>query len=234
MAGPPLGGAGGFGAAGGGAAAGGAGGVGCCGGAAAGGSCGGGAAGGAGRGGGAAAGGTGRAGGAAAGGAGLADGAAAGGAGWAGGAALGGAPFGGAPFGGGLGFPSGPTSAACATTSGAVCACDGAVANCIAVRAVVASSTRRSLIMMAGIPRKKIFDNSVERSRISVRPDCGGVQRRVGFYFWRRKVLTRRCSLRIQAIISNRSSGLSPAHTPAGPNQSCGSDPGICALSVSG
>jgi hypothetical protein len=130
-AGPGLGGVGGFGGAGGGAAAGGAG---RCGGAAAGG-------------------GTGRAGGAAAGGAGRCGGAAAGGAGRCCGAPLGGAPFGGAPLGaslgGALGFPSGPSSScACATTSGAVCAWDGGAANCIAVKAVVASSTRRSFIMM--------------------------------------------------------------------------------------
>jgi hypothetical protein len=41
---------------------------------------------------------------------------------------------------------------ACATTSGAVCACDAVLANCIAVSAVVASSTRRSFVMMVGIP----------------------------------------------------------------------------------
>jgi hypothetical protein len=46
---------------------------------------------------------------------------------------------------------------ACAITSGAVCACDGADANCIAVRVVVASSTRRSFVMMVWIPRE-MFD----------------------------------------------------------------------------
>jgi hypothetical protein len=54
-----------------------------------------------------------------------------------------------------LGFPSGPSSsfgAACATTSGAVCACDGVFANCTAVSAVVASSKRRSLVMMVWVP----------------------------------------------------------------------------------
>lgn len=91
-------------------------------------------------------------------------GAAAGGAGRGGGGApFGGAAFGGAPFGGCLGFPSGPSSpAACAITSGAVCACDGALTNCIAVRAVVASSTSRSFVMMVLVPRK-IFGRKVWR-----------------------------------------------------------------------
>jgi len=150
----------------GGAAAGG----GACGGCAAGGAgrCGGGAAGGVGLGAGAAAGGGGGVGrgGAAAGGAGRCGGAAAGGAGCGGGGApFGGAPFGGAPFGGCLGFPSGPSSGfgcACAITSGAVCACDGALTNCIAVRAVVASSTSRSFVMMILVPRK-IFGRKVRR-----------------------------------------------------------------------
>jgi hypothetical protein len=72
-----------------------------------------------------------------------------------GGAAAGGAgrgaTAGGAGF--GLGLPSGPRSSlACATTIGAVCACDAGAANCMAVRAVVASSTRRSCVMMVWIP----------------------------------------------------------------------------------
>jgi hypothetical protein len=69
---------------------------------------------------------------------------------------LGGAGLGGAPFGGCLGFPSGPSSSlACATTIGAVCACDALeLANCIAVRAVVASSTRRRFVMMIEVPGK--------------------------------------------------------------------------------
>src|SRR5258707_308548 len=81
------------------------------------------------------------------------------GAGGAGGLAAGGggvagftAP-GGGPFGGCFGFPSGPSSSlACATTIGALCACDTELANCIAVRAVVASSTRRSFVMVIWIP----------------------------------------------------------------------------------
>jgi hypothetical protein len=134
--GPGLGGVGGFG----GAAAGGAG---RCGGAAAGG--------GAGRVGGAAAGGAGRCGGAAAGGAGRC----------CCGAPLGGAPFGGAPLGGALGFPSGPSSScACAATSGAVCAWDGGTANGIAVKAVVASSTRRSFVMMIQGLRGKFWQQA--------------------------------------------------------------------------
>ncbi len=124
--------AGSFGAAGGGAAAGGGGGVGCAGG---GGTCGGGAAGG----------GTGRGGG---GGAGRGGG---GGAGRAGGAAFG------CSLGGCFGFPSGPSSSlACATTIGADCACDGAAANCMAVRAVVASSASRVFVMMIRVPREML------------------------------------------------------------------------------
>ena len=125
MAGPP---AGGLGAAGAGAAAGG----GTCGGAG-----GGGAAGCGGGGGAAGCGGGGGGGGACRGGGG-------GGAGRAGGAAFGASL--------GLGFPSGPTSSlACATTMGADCACDGVVANCMAVKAVVASSASRKVIMTAWI-----------------------------------------------------------------------------------
>ena len=57
------------------------------------------------------------------------------------------------PLAGGLGFPSGPSSSlACAMTSGAVCACDGAAINCIAVSAVVASRTSRRFVMMVLIP----------------------------------------------------------------------------------
>ena len=56
-----------------------------------------------------------------------------------------------------LGLPSGPSSSfACATTSGAPCACDGEQASCIAVRAVVASSTRRSLVMMILVSGKTL------------------------------------------------------------------------------
>jgi hypothetical protein len=55
---------------------------------------------------------------------------------------------------------SGPVSCgwACATTSGgALCACDAELANCIAVRAVVASSTKRRLVMMVNFPGR-FFD----------------------------------------------------------------------------
>jgi hypothetical protein len=182
-----------------------AGGVGCCGGAGAaagGGACGGGAAGGAGWGGGGGGGaagwgggggggatrGAGAAGGG--GGAGRGGGAAAGGAG-RGGAAAGGAgrAGGGAAFGGCLGFPS--SSLAWAMTSGALCACDGGAINCVAVRAVVASSTRRRFVMMVWVPgnflaRRRWQEGLATRScdqRISVRPDCGGPQRGAGIYF---------------------------------------------------
>ncbi|MCJ9701083.1 hypothetical protein MOV74_08260, partial [Bradyrhizobium sp. SHOUNA76] len=67
-------------------------------------------------------------------------------------------------FGGCFGFPSGPASCgcACATTSGgAVCACDAEFANCIAVRAVVASSTKRRLVMVVNFPGR-FFDEVLE------------------------------------------------------------------------
>src|ERR1700731_1354175 len=141
-----------------------------------------------------AAGGFGGAGGAAAGGggggAGRGGGAAAGGAG-RGGAAAGGAgrDGGGAPLGGLFGLPS--SSLAWAMTSGALCACDGEAINCIAVRAVVASSTRRRFVMMVcilGNFAEESLGNKVWQlrscdQRISVRPDCGGPQRRAGIYF---------------------------------------------------
>ena len=71
---------------------------------------------------------------------------------------------GGAPFGGCFGFPSGPSSSlACATTIGALCACDTELANCIAVRAVVASSTRRSFVMVMGIPEGSVGRRSTTK-----------------------------------------------------------------------
>ncbi len=153
---------GGLGAAGGDTAAGGAGGAGCGGGGAAGaagcgagaaaGGVGGAACGGGGGGGAAGRGATGGGGGAGRGGA-----AAGGGAGRAGA----GAAFGGC-LGGCLGFPSGPSSSlACATTIGVVCACDGMLPNCIAVRAVVASSNKRSFVMMVWIPGKRSGDKGL-------------------------------------------------------------------------
>jgi hypothetical protein len=51
-------------------------------------------------------------------------------------------------------------------TSGAVCACDGGAINCIAVRAVVASSTRRRFVMMVwvlGIFLAKRLGNKISR-----------------------------------------------------------------------
>ncbi|MFK4720596.1 hypothetical protein ABIE89_001696 [Bradyrhizobium niftali] len=41
--------------------------------------------------------------------------------------------------------------------SGALCACDAVFANCIAVRAVVASSTKRRLVMAVNFPGR-FFD----------------------------------------------------------------------------
>jgi hypothetical protein len=80
-------------------------------------------------------------------------GAAAGGGGAAGAGRVGGAAPGGGPFGGGcLPFWSSGCPCACATTMESDCAWDGALANCIAVRAVVASSTRRRFVMMVSFP----------------------------------------------------------------------------------
>jgi hypothetical protein len=79
-----------------------------------------------------------------------------GGGGGAAGFAGAGAAFGGGPF--GFGFPSGPSSSlACATTIGAVCACEAELANCITVKAEVASSTRRRFFMMVGVPGKVLW-----------------------------------------------------------------------------
>jgi hypothetical protein len=48
-------------------------------------------------------------------------------------------------------LPSGPSSSfCCATTIGAVCACDGRLASCMAVKAVVASSASRRFVMYFG------------------------------------------------------------------------------------
>src|SRR5205085_11739433 len=126
-------------------------------------------------------------------------GAAAGGGGGAGrgGAAAGGGAGGagraggGAPFGGALGLPSGPSSSlACATTSDAVCACDAEIANCVTVRAVVASSTMRRFVMMFLIPGKDLGRNGIVLpsirqvdQRLIIRPDCGGLQSETACYF---------------------------------------------------
>ena len=98
-------------------------------------------------------------------------------------AAVGGLTAGGGPFGGALGFPSGPTSSlACATTSGAVCACDADVASCVTVRAVVASSTRRRFVMMWSLEKPGSSKKACRRTfrqvdqRLIVRPDCGGLE----------------------------------------------------------
>jgi hypothetical protein len=238
MAGAPLGGAGGFGDAGGGAAAGGGGGAGRCGGgggAAGGGTCGGGATGAAGwGGGGGGAAGCGGGGGGAAGRGGGGGGAAGLGGGGAGRAA-GGAGRGGAAFGGCFGFPS--SSLAWAMTCGAVCACDGGAINCVAVRAVVASSNRRRFVMMVWIPGKFLAGRLGRKAwqvslatrrgdqRIDVRPDCGGTQRRTCIYFSMRKAPIRSCSLRIQGMLSKRHFTLSPAAHPMHPDSDRAQNP---------
>ena len=93
-----------------------------------------------------------------------------------------------------LGFPSGPTSSlACATTSGAVCACDAEVASCVTVKAVVASSTMRRFVMMSLVPGKGLaatnglhWHVSWSIERLIIRPDCGGLQMAGWFLFhWR-------------------------------------------------
>ena len=79
------------------------------------------------------------------------------GAGAFGAAAGGGAPFGGASF---L-APGGPSSLACATTSGAVCASEAEVASCVAVKAVVASSRMRRFVMMSLVPGNRPDSNGM-------------------------------------------------------------------------
>jgi hypothetical protein len=136
----------------------------------------------------------GRGGGAAAGGGGVGRGggaAAGGGVGAVGGFAAGGLAAGGGPFGGALGFPSGPSSSlACATTRGAVCACDANVASCVTVRAVVASSTMRRFVMMILVPGKVLAAKESSArglrridQRLIIRPECGGLEKADAFYF---------------------------------------------------
>src|SRR5262249_53288351 len=99
----------------------------------------------------------------------------------AGGAAPGGGPF----CGGCLPFWSSGCPCACATTVEAVCACDGALANCIAVRAVVASSTRRSFVMMVSFPGRFYCAEGfgMGDQQPAKRPDCGGTETQEAFYF---------------------------------------------------
>ena len=105
-------------------------------------------------------------------------GAGCGGGGGAAGSARRGAGGGGAPFGGCLGFPSGPSSSlACATTSGAVCACDGAAASCSAVRAVVASSESSKFCHDGGVPGKILatrFGNMVCQQTLAINEQALG------------------------------------------------------------
>jgi hypothetical protein len=53
---------------------------------------------------------------------------------------------------------------------GAVCACDAELANCIAVKAVVASSTRRSFVMMIQIPGKVLSSKRIFQRPINSQP----------------------------------------------------------------
>ena len=83
----------------------------------------------------------------------------------------------------------------------------------MAVRAVVASSKSRSFVMMAFVPGKFLaagLSTSSGDQRISVRPDCGGFQTGTRIYFRQREVRVRRCSLRIQTVISNCRFALAP------------------------
>jgi hypothetical protein len=72
---------------------------------------------------------------------------------------------------------------------GAVCACEGTLANCATVRAVVASSASRMFVMNLKSPEKFAATNKVlvDRSvgagdqQITIRPHCGGVQTRCRF-----------------------------------------------------
>jgi hypothetical protein len=88
-------------------------------------------------------------------------------------------------------------------------------ANCIAVSAVVASSTRRRFVMMVWIPGEFLATTSDDQ-QICVRPDCGGPQRRTWIYFRMRSVSIRPCSSRIQTIVSDPNITLSAAGHPVG------------------
>src|SRR5581483_12490095 len=80
-------------------------------------------------------------------------------AGGGGGAGLAGAAAGGAPFGGGPFLSFSASLGAWATTSGDApcCACAVTLANCAADSEVVASSTRRSLVMVIWIPGNELW-----------------------------------------------------------------------------
>ena len=89
-----------------------------------------------------------------------------------------------------------PSSLACATTSGAVCACDAEVASCVAVKAVVASSRMRRFVMMSLVPGISLtatewpsWHVSWSIERLIIRPDCGGLQMVGWFLFHRRNGL---------------------------------------------
>src|SRR5262249_23717229 len=64
---------------------------------------------------------------------------------------------------------------------------------------VVASSTRRSFVMMMWIPEgRKVLEAADQRT--GIRPDCGSVQTLIRIYFVRHKDRKRHCSLRIHAM----------------------------------
>jgi len=90
---------------------------------------------------------------------------------------------------------------------GALCACDAELAKCIAVRAVVASSTKRSCVMVMRFPGKVLqVGLAINRSR--VRPDCG-VRTRCGpIYFSTRNASKHHRSLRIQTHVTIAENGL--------------------------
>jgi hypothetical protein len=79
---------------------------------------------------------------------------------------------------------------------------------CATPSAVVASSTRRSFVMINLGPRNKGFFNKefVGRTNrhsdqlICIGPDCGDMQRQSRFYFQHSHGLNAPCSLRIQTI----------------------------------
>jgi hypothetical protein len=86
------------------------------------------------------------------------------------------APLGG-PF---LSFSVSPC--ACANLSGAFCACVAKPANCIAESVVVASSTRRSLVMAISIPGM-IYVSRRSDQQTGVRPQCGSAFAPIRIYF---------------------------------------------------
>ena len=102
---------------------------------------------------------------------------------------------------------------ACATTSGAVCACDGeAIANCVAVSAVVASSTRRRFVMMVWIPGNSAIEQLWRSTNRRLGRIVAALKADICIYLQATPDFTMRVrSLRIQATVSDRNFTSLPA-----------------------